>query len=111
AITGSAVGVGYPVAGYEIRALASDEEGEWDSASGDVQPGGTSVFTGRPLPSDARRSERTITWSWPYRAAHGESEWAAVPGAARTHHRFYTLIGEPLFAPGGGGPQHSAASG
>lgn len=92
-------GVNYPVAGYDIRCSLSDGLGPWITRSTAIQPDGTAIFYGPPLPVELARQDRRLTWTWQYRAVGG-TEWSDVPGSFTTIHRFYTVIGEPNFANG-----------
>ena len=104
--SGLAVNAGFPVAGYEIRALAQDGAGAWTSSTNSIAAGGTATFTGPALPNRALRHERQVVWSWQYRRI-GEVTWAAVPGSFQTTHRFFTMIDAPQFLAGTSGTQYS----
>lgn len=84
--------------GGDIRGTVSDAQGSWTSDGTNWTPGGVTVFSGPALPAYGTRVDRTLTWKWQYRAT-GETQWSDIPGAFTTSHRFYTVIGTPLFAP------------
>ncbi|MBI3818574.1 MAG: hypothetical protein HY286_07790 [Planctomycetes bacterium] len=103
---GTAVAPGYPVAGYEIHAIASDPNGGWINNDTNITPAGQSTFDGPALPTVAGRSDRNITWKFEYRTAGGGA-WNPVPGQIGTHHRYYTVINKPIFATGATGTQYA----
>jgi len=104
--SGGAVGVGYPVPGYEIRPRAQDGAGAWTSSATSITPGGVATFVGPALPSEATRLDRTVVWSWQYRQL-GETAWTDLAGSFQTSHRFYTVIATPQFAAGASGTQYT----
>ena len=99
-------GVNYPVAGYDIRCFLRDGFGPWRTRTTSIQPDGTAILYGLPLPSSVERQDRRLTWTYQYRAI-GDTEWEDVPGSFTTIHRFYTVIGEPEFANGATGTQYA----
>lgn len=103
---GYAIPCGYPIPGVEIRGLAEDETGAWTSTADNVVPGMEYEFTGHQLSSRATRIDRNVTWHWQYRL-QGEESWIAVPGWLETHHRFYTVLNDPVWASGASGTQYA----
>ncbi len=97
--------VGYPVAGFDIRATATFSTGG-SATSGPILPGGTATFDGDPLTAQVDRTEVTVTWTWEYAPAGGGA-WTDVPGSFATTHRFYTLIGAPKFKAGASGTKYT----
>jgi hypothetical protein len=96
--TGTATGVGYPVPGYQIRCVATDPTGVWQSPNRDIRPAGKAVFVGSALvPGNLTREDRSITWTWQFRPT-GQNEWNEIDGRLVTDHRFYMTVGVPLFA-------------
>ena len=102
---GHPVGCGYPVAGYEIRALASDPAGSWTTSTTAISPGAKVVFDGPALPSRVTRTDRTVVWRWQYRELP-QGAWADIPGTLSTAHRFYTILGKPVWATNASGTQY-----
>jgi hypothetical protein len=100
--TGQQGGVGYPIAGLDLRVVASDGSGAWTSSHTAITPGGTATFTGPVLPSEVMRTDRTITWGYEYRAAGSTDAWRPVLGTHTTSHSFYTILGQPNFGASSG---------
>ncbi|MEW6071702.1 MAG: hypothetical protein AB1726_03780 [Planctomycetota bacterium] len=103
---GVPLAAGYPLAGIELRMLAGDDTGAWTGTAEGIVPGGSYAFTGPPLPDRATRVERTVRWSWQYRET-GSTDWLDVPGALETAHRFYTILGTPVWTAGASGTQYA----
>lgn len=103
---GTAVGAGYPVAGYEIRLTAADALGAWISNDTNLTPGGTATLDGPALSSMTGRTDRKITWKYEYRTAGGGA-WLPVPGQNVSRHRYYTINAKPNFAAGATGTQYA----
>lgn len=102
---GASMAANYPVAGYDLRAVASYQIGG-SSTSGVITPGGDAIFDGPTLPADAGRYPIVVTWTWQY-AATGSGTWSDVAGSSMTRHRVYTLIDEPNFKIGASGTQYT----
>ena len=103
---GTRGGCNYPVTGFEIRCVAGDDAGDWQTAATSIAPGGTQTLTGPALPALATRTERAVTWRFEYRA-EGSSKWKRIPGSFATTHRIYTLLDRPYWATGASGTQYS----
>jgi hypothetical protein len=102
---GQVASPGYPVPGFEIRALARDD-GAVSSAAGPLTPGGTAELTIAALPDEVTRIDRTVEFAWQYRA-DGTTAWIDIPGSTAIPLRFYTVVGEPQFKAGGEGTQYA----
>lgn len=102
---GESMPAGYPVAGYDLRPVASYHVGG-SSVGGPIQPGGTAMFDAPAVPVPAGRYPLQITWTWQYAPA-GTDAWTDVPGSASTVHRIYTLIDQPKFKAGAAGTQYA----
>lgn len=103
---GTSIPCGYPVFGVQIRCIASDLEGEWICTSENISPGSEYTFEGPALPATVTRTDRRITWSWQYKT-DGQFDWHDIPGDIETDHRFYTILGDPVWANGASGTQYA----
>jgi len=103
---GSAGGCGYPVPGVQIRGVARDAAGDWESAADTVRPGEAFIYDGPELPDRACRTDRAVTWRWQYRELNGKG-WQDIPGRLVTEHRFYTIVNEPYWPSGASGTQYA----
>ncbi|MEM7305605.1 MAG: hypothetical protein AAF682_02990 [Planctomycetota bacterium] len=103
--SGAAMGTGLPVAGYDVRVVATFSTGGSDTA-GPLVPGGELVLDGDPLPNDVGRYGVGVVWTWQY-APTGTDEWADIAGSFGTSHRFYTLLGSPKWKAGASGTQYT----
>lgn len=97
---------GYPVRGVQIRCLADDEAGFWESGAAGISPGESYLFNGPELPDLACRTDRTVTWYWQYRV-FGDGTWTDVPGVTQTQHRFYSIVDQPYWPSGVSGTQYA----
>lgn len=97
---------GYPVNGVQVRCLAEDQAGIWESDPQGIRPGESYLFDGPALPDMACRTDRTITWRWQYRV-FGEGAWMDIPGVFETSHRFYTIVDQPYWPSGASGTQYA----
>lgn len=103
--SGVAMPVGYPVAGFEIR--AETRAGTTTlSSSGVIAPGGKAIVSAPTLPNEVTRVDQSLECVWQYRAT-GAADWTNIPGSATIPQRYYTLIGEPLFKANASGTQYS----
>jgi hypothetical protein len=103
---GTAGWCGYPVNGVQIRGVAEDQAGFWESVDGGIVPGQSFVVNGPELPSRACSTDRTVTWRWQYREL-GDGTWSDIPGSFQTEHRFYTIVDEPYWPSGASGTQYA----
>jgi hypothetical protein len=103
---GAAGSCNYPVAGFDLRVVASDEAGTWTTGGTSLTPGATETLSGPALPMEATRTERHLVWRFQYRPTGG-STWTNVPGRFETTHRIYTIIDHPYFATGATGTQYT----
>lgn len=103
---GAPQGVGYPVAGVELRARLSDSAGEWTAVTDAVAPAGTATFLGPALSSGLALEERKLFQQYEY-STDGGAQWWPVPGSFATSHRFYTLIGQPNFTDSESGQRYA----
>lgn len=94
---GQAMGVGYPVAGMRLRCVVDSTAGAWSPPSADLQPGGTADYYGPALPAEVGRLDTTMFWAFES-STDGGASWSRLPGALQTQHRFYTILGRPIFA-------------
>src|SRR5688572_8066583 len=69
----------YPVPGFDIRCIATDDVGGWSTTQASIAPGGTQTLKGPALPAIAMRNDRTVTWRWQYRRP-AAATWQDVPG-------------------------------
>ncbi len=99
-------GCNYPVAGFEIRAVASDEAGAWTTTATSIAPGSTQTLDGPALTLLATKSERHVDWSFEQRAV-GAATWSAIPGKFTTTHRIFTILDQPYWATGASGTQYA----
>lgn len=97
--------VGYPVAGFEIRASVYRENTRL-SSSGPITPGGFTVLDGPQMPAMVRRVDHDLEFRWEYREKSG-AKWSEIPGSTTIPLRFYTVIGEPQFKSGASGTQYA----
>jgi hypothetical protein len=103
---GVAGGVGYPVAGYEMRLVAADTQGVWTSADG-IEPGVPVTIGGPALGDGVGREDRDMYWGFRYRKIGGSGQWHEVPGHIQTQHRYYTVHDEANWAVGASGVRYS----
>lgn len=101
---GSVMGAGYPVAGYDLRAVVQPSGGS-AVATGPITPGGTATVDLDPLPDELGRTDLELEVSWQV-APEGTSQWSDVPGATTIPLRVYTLLAEPNFAAGTSGTRY-----
>ena len=80
---------GYPVAGYDLRAVV--RAGGARFASGPITPGGLTTFDLDPLPENVRRMDLGLEVRWQY-SASGSGAWLDVPGLTVIPLRIYTLL-------------------
>jgi hypothetical protein len=105
--SGAQIGVNYPVTGFDLRCVASDEAGGWTSTTNvNVAPGGKATFLGPALTTDATRNDRHVRWRWQYRAT-GTTAWTAIPGVFTTEHQIHAIINAPFWASGATGTQYA----
>jgi len=95
---------GYPIAGRDIRVVASMNDVSFFSEP--IVPGGTTIIDLPALPDEVQRIGTRVDYSWQERAS-GTTNWNDIPGKTSIPARFYTLLGEPNFRPGVTGTQYS----
>jgi len=100
----SAMGVGLPLEGRELRVVC--EQGETVAGAELVTPGGTALVDLAPLPAEVGRTELALTLRYQTRDV-GEGEWHPIPGAQTIPLRVYTLLGPPVFKAGAVGTQYA----
>lgn len=107
--SGASVGCNYPVAGFDMRVVASDESGKWtvQPNSAPITPGGTETLQGPALTTDITRTDHNVAWSFQYRATGATGAWTMIPGSFTTERWLYTTYGAPYWAPGASGVQYS----
>ncbi len=103
---GATQGCGYPVAGFDLRCVLSDEIGAWTHSTDVTQPGQIVTYDGPALPGRGTRQDRTLTFKWQRRPTGGAT-WTDVPGNLSIPIRFYTLVAPPVFSAGATGTQYA----
>lgn len=103
--SGSAMGVGYPMAGFELRSAVSQDGGAKIYTT-PITAGGTAVVDLAPLPNEVMRVDTNLEISWQYRPTGGGT-WSDVPGETTIPLRIYTLLDEPNFANGAVGTEYT----
>jgi hypothetical protein len=103
---GAQQGVGYPVAGIDLRLVIDGGGGAWTVESDAVAPGGTAVLVGPKLPAFLARRDWDLDHSFEY-SDDGGTSWSEIPGTHTTAHRFYTTLATPRFTPNETGQQYA----
>ncbi len=103
AADGSAMDVGFPVAGEELRVVSDDAVAAGTDV---VLPWGTVDLDLPPLPAEVGRTDRVLHLRFEHRAT-GTNEWRSVPGEIALPLRYYTLLGTPRFKAGATGLQYT----
>lgn len=101
---GAPMPAGFPVAGFDLRAVVSDETGA--VSTGPLVAGGTALIDLGALPAEVGRTERELALRW-QAAPAGTDDWADVPGEQRIPLRFYTLLGPPVWESGASGTRYA----
>jgi len=100
---GQAMGVGYPIAGHDIRAVVGGGLG--DATTGAILPGGTALLDFPALPAAFDRIDVELDVRWQI-SEQGAGTWQDIPGHALLPLRIYTILAEPKWKAGASGTRY-----
>ena len=101
---GQPMAAGYPVAGFDLRAVV--RAGGASIATAPITPGGLSTVDLDALPTDVQRNELNLRLRWQY-SLTGSGNWVDIPGERVIPLRIYTLLAAPTWKAGASGTRYA----